>query len=107
MGKKGLSLDEKRAKVLEIFHENDDVFQLKEIEKLAVKKGVTLQSVKDVVQSLIDDDLVHQDKIGIANFLWAFAAEASTKVRNDLAKLEGALSSAQVRNDFPQALLLA
>jgi Fe2+ or Zn2+ uptake regulation protein len=60
MTKKGLSLEQKREKVLEIFHLSDDVYQLKEIEKEAVKKGVTLQSVKEVVQSLVDDDLVHQ-----------------------------------------------
>lgn len=28
------------------------------------KKGVITQSVKDVVQSLVDDDLVSKDKIG-------------------------------------------
>jgi len=28
------------------------------------KKGVITQSVKDVVQSLVDDDLVLKDKIG-------------------------------------------
>lgn len=40
------------------------VFQLKELEKLGPKKGVISQSVKDVVQSLVDDDLVSKDKIG-------------------------------------------
>lgn len=39
-------------------------FQLKELEKLGPKKGVISQSVKDVVQSLVDDDLVLKDKIG-------------------------------------------
>jgi Mnd1 HTH domain len=60
MVKKGLSLDQKRGIILGIFHENDEVFQLKEIEKKAAARGVTLQSIKDVVQSLVDDDLVHQ-----------------------------------------------
>ena len=41
-----------------------DTFQLKELEKLGPKKGVITQSVKDVVQSLVDDDLVSKDKIG-------------------------------------------
>ena len=31
--------------------------RLQDIEKLAPKKGVTLQSVKEVVQALVDDDL--------------------------------------------------
>lgn len=39
-------------------------FQLKELEKSGPKKGVITQSVKDVVQSLVDDDLVSKDKIG-------------------------------------------
>ena len=60
MVKKGLSLEQKREKVLEIFHECDDVYQLKEIEKKAAARGVVVQSVKEVVQSLVDDDLVHQ-----------------------------------------------
>lgn len=64
MVKKGLSLEEKRTKVLEIFHESDDVYQLKEIEKIAAGRGVTVQSVKEVVQSLVDDDLVHQVRHG-------------------------------------------
>lgn len=46
------------------------IFQLKELEKLGPKKGVISQSVKDVVQSLVDDDLVSKDKIGtsVSNF---------------------------------------
>lgn len=39
-------------------------FKLKDLEKLGPKKGVISQSVKDVVQSLVDDDLVFKDKIG-------------------------------------------
>lgn len=40
------------------------MFQLKELEKSGPKKGVISQSVKDVVQTLVDDDLVFKDKIG-------------------------------------------
>ncbi|MCL7034777.1 hypothetical protein MKW94_015775, partial [Papaver nudicaule] len=36
----------------------------KELEKMGPKKGVISQSVKDVIQSLVDDDLVLKDKIG-------------------------------------------
>jgi len=38
------------------------------------------QAIKEVLQGLVDDDLVHQEKIGISNFFWSFPAEASTKV---------------------------
>lgn len=47
-------------------------FQLKELEKMGPKKGVISQSVKDVIQSLVDDDLVLKDKIGssVRIFCW-------------------------------------
>lgn len=38
-----------------------------EVEKLAAKKGVTIQSVKEVLQGLCDDDLVCMEKVGIQN----------------------------------------
>lgn len=48
------------------------LIQLKELEKLGPKKGVISQSVKDVVQSLVDDDLVLKDKIGTSVSLALF-----------------------------------
>lgn len=36
------------------------------------KRGVISQSVKDVIQSLVDDDLVAKDKIGISVSGYAF-----------------------------------
>ena len=48
MGKKGLSLEEKRQKILEIYYERKEVFNLKEIEKIGAKKGVVFQTIKDV-----------------------------------------------------------
>ena len=46
------------------------VFNLKEIEKIGAKRGVISQAIKDVNQSLVDDNLVEQDKIGIGSFFW-------------------------------------
>lgn len=34
------------------------------------------QTVKDVLQGLIDDNLVDQDKIGASNIYWAFPSKA-------------------------------
>lgn len=53
------------------------MFQLKELEKSGPKKGVISQSVKDVIQSLVDDDLVLKDKIGtsVSIFSQIIAAE--------------------------------
>lgn len=62
--RKGLSIEEKRQRLLQLFYERKEVFQLKELEKIAPKeKGIVAQSVKDVVQSLVDDDLIDTDKI--------------------------------------------
>jgi hypothetical protein len=44
--RKGLTVDEKRERMLEIFHDSADVFVLKDIEKIAVKKGIISQTVK-------------------------------------------------------------
>lgn len=40
------------------------------MEKLAAKQGVVLQTVKDVVESLVNDDLVHEERIGISKYYW-------------------------------------
>ena len=40
--RKGLSLDEKRAKLLEMYYEKKEVLNLKEVEKFGSKKGITL-----------------------------------------------------------------
>lgn len=81
--KRGLSLDEKRQKMLEIFHERKSFFQLKEIEKIAPKeKGITPMSVKEVLQSLVDDNLVDQERIGTSNYFWSYPSKViNTKKR--------------------------
>uniref|UniRef100_A0A061RK68 Meiotic nuclear division protein 1 homolog n=1 Tax=Tetraselmis sp. GSL018 TaxID=582737 RepID=A0A061RK68_9CHLO len=93
--KRGLSFDDKRARILEVFHESSDVFVLKEVEKLSVKKGVTIQSVKEVLQSLVDDDYVNQEKIGTTNFLWSFPSEKSVKLEKQLKEASARLEEAK------------
>ncbi|KAG0253056.1 Meiotic nuclear division protein 1, partial [Actinomortierella ambigua] len=85
MSKKGLSIAEKRTKMLEIFHESGTFYKLQELEKIAPKqKGIVQQSVKDVLQSLVDDGLVVVEKVGTNNVFWAFPSAAqqskSTKI---------------------------
>ncbi|EKM80952.1 hypothetical protein AGABI1DRAFT_71597 [Agaricus bisporus var. burnettii JB137-S8] len=87
MPSRGLSAEEKRVKLLEIFHESKDFYQLKELEKLGPKlKGIVSQSVKDVLQSLVDDGLVQADKIGSSNFFWSFPSQQGANVRARLSK---------------------
>jgi hypothetical protein len=48
--KKGMSAEEKRTVILGIYHEEKVPFNLKEIEVLASKRRVVLQTVKGVVK---------------------------------------------------------
>ncbi|KAK9102248.1 hypothetical protein Sjap_019502 [Stephania japonica] len=95
--KRGLSLEEKREKMLQIFYDSQDFFLLKELEKSGPKKGVISQSVKDVIQSLVDDDLVSKDKIGSSIYFWSFPSCAGNQLRNAYHKLEADLKSNKKR----------
>ncbi|KAK6151897.1 hypothetical protein DH2020_014532 [Rehmannia glutinosa] len=95
--KRGLSLDEKREKMLQIFYESQDFFLLKELEKMGPKKGVITQSVKDVVQTLVDDDLVFKDKIGTSVYFWSLPSCAGNQLRNIQRKLNSDLQNSEKR----------
>ncbi|KAG6594106.1 putative meiotic nuclear division protein [Phytophthora cinnamomi] len=88
MGRKGVSLQEKRERILRIYHESKEVFNLKEVEKLGSKAGVVLQTVKDVNQALVDDALVDCDKIGSGNYFWSFPSKLSQSRKRKLSELE-------------------
>ncbi|KAI8641927.1 meiotic nuclear division protein 1 [Parasitella parasitica] len=79
-----LSVDEKRKRIESLFHESGEFYQLKDIEKLGVKKGVTSQSIKDILMSLVDDGLVMTDKIGTSNYFWSFPSAAIQTKRTKL-----------------------
>ncbi|KAI3915300.1 hypothetical protein MKX01_035559 [Papaver californicum] len=95
--KRGLSLEEKREKMLQIFYDSQDFYLLKELEKLGPKKGVISQSVKDVIQSLVDDDLVLKDKIGSSIYFWSLPSCAGNQLRNVSNKLGSDLKSSKKR----------
>lgn len=83
--------------MLQIFYDSQDFYLLKELEKLGPKKGVISQSVKDVVQSLVDDDLVLKDKIGTSVYFWSLPSCAGNQLRNTYNKLESDLSNSKKR----------
>ena len=89
--KKGVSFDDKRLRLLEIFA-RAEVFTLKEIERIGSKeKGIVEQTIKDVLQTLVDDGLVETDKIGAGNFYWALPSKAGNSRRSQLSKLQNDL----------------
>uniref|UniRef100_A0A8D0HDZ2 Meiotic nuclear division protein 1 homolog n=1 Tax=Sphenodon punctatus TaxID=8508 RepID=A0A8D0HDZ2_SPHPU len=89
LNKTGLSVEEKRTRMMEIFFETNDVFQLKDIERIAPKeKGITAMSVKEILQSLVDDGMVDTDRIGTSNYFWAFPSKAFHTRKRKLEALE-------------------
>lgn len=71
--RKGVSFEEKRIRLLQLFYERKEFFTLKELEKITAKeKGIVAQAVKDVLQTLVDDGLVKSEKIGTSVYFWTF-----------------------------------
>ena len=93
-GVRGVSAEEKSRRMLEIF-KSAEVYSLKELEKLGVKKGVLSQSIPDIVKGLVDDGLVDMDKIGGGNFYWALPSKQGQRKKARLDHLKADLSSAQ------------
>ncbi|XP_071722368.1 meiotic nuclear division protein 1 homolog [Rutidosis leptorrhynchoides] len=83
--------------MLQIFYDSQDFFLLKELEKSGPKKGVISQSVKDVIQTLVDDDLVLKDKIGTSVYFWSLPSTAGNQLRTAHQKLESDLKSSKKR----------
>lgn len=97
--KKGLSSEEKRKRMLEFFFEKQDFFQLKDVEKLcSQEKGITIQTVKDILTSLVDDGLVESEKIGTSVYFWALPSRALQKRQDTIRKLENDLENEKNKN---------
>ncbi|KAJ0412905.1 hypothetical protein ATCC90586_002535 [Pythium insidiosum] len=92
-------MEEKRERILKIYHESKEVYNLKEIEKLGAKAGVVLQTVKDVNQALVDDALVDFDKIGSGNYFWSFPSKLSQQRKRKLSELQQRHAAARERLD--------
>ncbi|XP_015596725.1 meiotic nuclear division protein 1 homolog [Cephus cinctus] len=85
--RKGVSADEKRVRMLQLFYEKKEFFTLKELEKIAPKeKGIVVQSVKEILQALVDDGLVRSDKIGTSIYYWTFPGENITAIEHRVAE---------------------
>ncbi|XP_076636993.1 meiotic nuclear division protein 1 homolog isoform X2 [Colletes latitarsis] len=96
--RKGVSLDEKRMRMLQIFYEKREFFTLKEIEKVASKeKGIVVQSVKDVLQALVDDGLVRSEKIGTSVYFWTFPGENITAIEQRISEASKKIVEAEFK----------
>ncbi|XP_011136427.2 meiotic nuclear division protein 1 homolog isoform X2 [Harpegnathos saltator] len=96
--RRGVSLDEKRIRMLQIFYQKREFFTLKEIENIALKeKGIVVQSVKDILQALVDDDLVRAEKIGTSTYFWRFPGEKITAIERIIADTSKKLVETEFR----------
>jgi hypothetical protein len=78
MGKKskGLSFDEKKLALSSAMRREGVFYNLKELEVLGKKHGVIPQAVKEVVDCLVAERIVVQEKIGSLNMYdmnWSFS----------------------------------
>ncbi|KAL4223998.1 Meiotic nuclear division protein 1 [Mactra antiquata] len=96
--RKGLSVDEKRSRMMDFFFEKKDFFQLKELERMCQKeKGITSMSVKEILTSLVDDGMVDTDKIGTSVYFWAFPSKASQNRKRKLIDLNEKVANSESR----------
>ena len=67
-----------------IIYDSKEVFNLRQLESLGKKAGVVQQTIKDVVASLVDDNIVCMEKIGSSNYFWGFTSIAVQKRKRTL-----------------------
>ena len=75
------------------------------MEAITEISGIVSQSVKDVVQSLVDDDLVDSDKIGTSIYFWAFPSKATSIRKRKLESLHDKLDDSNKRLKSSEASL--
>ncbi|XP_023369220.1 meiotic nuclear division protein 1 homolog [Otolemur garnettii] len=105
--KKGLSAEEKRARMMEIFFETTtggpdcgprDESAAKQDRRWQQKHPagqinvLAAMSVKEILQSLVDDGMVDCERIGTSNYYWAFPSKALHARKRKLEILESQLS---------------
>mmetsp|Transcript_22772 Transcript_22772/g.44737 ORF Transcript_22772/g.44737 Transcript_22772/m.44737 type:complete len:216 (+) Transcript_22772:521-1168(+) len=93
MGKRGLSMDEKKEKLRNILQEKKEPFTLKQIEKVGSKAGVTQMSIKGVLEEMVSDNVVCMDKIGSTNWFWSFPSQEKASLQDKLLKANTELAS--------------
>lgn len=81
--------EEKREKMLEIFEKHQSFFKIQELEKLGNKeKGIVENTVKDIVMSLLYDDLICSEKVGRSTYYWSNQNKKLVNLVKDKQKLQ-------------------
>lgn len=82
--KKGLSMDEKKKRMANIFAKTMEVYHYTEVEAFSLKAGISFGSIKEVLENVIADFLVTTEKIGTSKYYWSFASEKLRNIENQL-----------------------
>ncbi|KAF4656388.1 Meiotic nuclear division protein 1 [Perkinsus chesapeaki] len=87
---------DKKAKLHEALMAEQSFYNFKEIEQIAKKCGIVPQSVKEVVQHLVDGDrLVTMEKVGSQNIYWALPSSQKATLIAKLEKNKSLLKSSE------------
>ena len=86
--KKGISFEEKRTRLLSVFTTDPTFYHMKEIEKLGAKKGIHPMIVKDVLDSLLGDNLVEQEKVGASSYYYALPSKVYQAKQNCINRID-------------------
>ncbi|ADM12482.1 putative meiotic recombination protein [Encephalitozoon intestinalis ATCC 50506] len=74
-----MKADQKKSILLEIIRTSKSFFKLQELETLGSKKGIVVNTIKEILQQLVDEGLVTVEKVGTSNLYWSFASEGVQK----------------------------
>lgn len=90
-------MEEKKKILLKIYHTKLEPFTIKELEREGGKAGLYEKQVKDINCALLDDNLVHQEKMGNTNVFWSFPGAEAAKLRMQVDAAKARLSAAEKR----------
>jgi DNA-binding Lrp family transcriptional regulator len=91
----GVSAEEKRRRIQELFMEKPYIFSTKELETTVAKRtGISSMIIKDIVKEMADESLIDTAKVGISSCFWRFRTKATAQAQLEyddaLAKHEAA-----------------
>ena len=96
MSKKGVSAEEKRAKLRDYLLSTCRIVSNKDLEgPVSRATGISGMIIKDVMKELLDNDLVDSDKIGAGTFYWCFPSKDSQIITAKLEAKEKELAEIQ------------
>ncbi|CBK23932.2 uncharacterized protein [Blastocystis hominis] len=66
---------------------------MKEIEKIAKDQGISTMIVKDVIQDMLDDDMIIQEKVGTQVLYWIFPSQSYILKKRKLDTLRSSVAT--------------